>query len=133
MMISLLATRTATAAISLSTKANQSQTTVFTKSSQRCFPTPPTRIDITRGLSPVGQSQPRRKPPRRLHWLVYVGVILLVMLIGWVVLSVSTGWWQIEQDDLHYGRPRTFQIDAIVGHNDAVTPTHFLAMNLHRR
>ena len=38
------------------------------------------------------------------------------------------------QDDWHYGRPRTFQIDAVVGHNDSPShPSHFIAMNLNRR
>jgi hypothetical protein len=41
-------------------------------------------------------------------------------------------WWQVYQDDLHYGRPRTSQIDMVVGHNDsAANPSHFLALNLH--
>ena len=32
---------------------------------------------------------------------------------------------QIKLDDLHYGRPRTAQLDAWVGHNEAAgTPTH---------
>jgi hypothetical protein len=42
-------------------------------------------------------------------------------------------WWQVWQDDLHYGRPRTFQIDAVVGHNDSdAHPSHFVAINLDR-
>src|SRR2546425_1583080 len=33
----------------------------------------------------------------------------------------------------HYGRPRTFQTDAVVGHNDsAASPSHFIAINLNR-
>jgi hypothetical protein len=42
-------------------------------------------------------------------------------------------WWQTTQDDWHYGRPRTFQTDAVVGHNDSATnPSHFIAINLNR-
>ncbi len=70
----------------------------------------------------------------RLHWLVFVGLSLLVMLLGWVLLSSFFNWWQVWQDDLHYGRPRTFQIDAVVGHNDSeANPSHFVAINLHRQ
>jgi len=42
-------------------------------------------------------------------------------------------WWQVEQDDWHYGRPRTSQVDAVVGHTDSPTsPSHFLALTLSR-
>jgi len=75
--------------------------------------------------------QPRRP---RFHWLVFVGLALFVMILGWLSLSALGSWWQMTQDDWHYGRPRTFQIDAVVGHNDsASTPSHFIAMNLDRR
>ncbi len=75
--------------------------------------------------------QPRRL---RFHWLVFLGLALFVMILGWLSLSALGSWWQITQDDWHYGRPRTFQIDAVVGHNDSVsTPSHFIAMNLDRR
>ena len=56
---------------------------------------------------------------------------MLVMLLGWFVLSALLSWWQITQDDWHYGRPRTYQTDAWVGHNEHGTPSHFLALNLH--
>jgi len=37
-------------------------------------------------------------------------------------------------NDMHYGRPRTFQIDAVVGQNDsAANPSHFIAMNFKGR
>jgi len=55
------------------------------------------------------------------------------MVMGWVVLNVLANWWQITLDDWHYGRPRTFQTDAVVGHNDsAANPSHFIALNLNR-
>jgi len=68
-----------------------------------------------------------------LHWLVFVGVAMIVMVMGWVIFSVVANWWQVTQDDWHYGRPRTFQMDAVVGHNDsAANPSHFIALNLNR-
>ncbi|HET9920018.1 MAG TPA: hypothetical protein VFQ30_09285, partial [Ktedonobacteraceae bacterium] len=43
-------------------------------------------------------------------------------------------WWQVTQDDWHYGRPRTYQVDQVVGHNDsAQKPSHFIAINLNRQ
>ncbi len=69
----------------------------------------------------------------RFHWSVYVGLAMLVMLVSWIGLSSFASWWQVTQDDWHYGRPRTFQIDYVVGHNDsAANPSHFLALNLQR-
>ncbi len=71
---------------------------------------------------------------RHVHWLVYVGLALFTMLLGWVLLSLLSAWWQVSQDDWHYGRPRTFQTDAVVGHNDSlVHPSHFIVLNYHRR
>jgi hypothetical protein len=62
---------------------------------------------------------------------VYVGLTLLCMLVGFVVFSALSTWWQQTDDSLHYGMPRTFQMDAVVGHQDsAAHPSHFLALNL---
>ncbi len=78
------------------------------------------------------QPQPSSVKRHGVHWLVYVGLTMFVMLIGWQVLNLFLNWWQVSQDDLHYGRPRTYQTDATVGHNDAITPSHFLVENLNR-
>jgi hypothetical protein len=54
------------------------------------------------------------------------------MIVGWIALSALSVWWHHFQDDLHYGHPRTFQIDYVVGHDDSSTsPSHFIAINLH--
>src|SRR5258708_32526577 len=75
----------------------------------------------------------REKPRRRVHWLFFVGVVLFVMLIGWVGLNAFGAWWQIHQNDSTYGRPRTYQTDAVVGHSDSAEhPTHFMVVNLNR-
>ncbi len=69
----------------------------------------------------------------RLHWLVFVGLAPLVMILGYVALNAFASWWQVHTDDTTYGRPRTFQVDAVVGHGDsAAHPSHFLALNLNR-
>jgi len=65
------------------------------------------------------------------HWVFFVGIGMLLALalvvLGYVVLS----WISVTWDDLHYGRPRTFQVDAFVGHETTGVPSHFLALNLH--
>ena len=69
----------------------------------------------------------------RFHWLVFVGIAMFVMILGWIAFNALSNWWQITQDDWHYGRPRTYQVDRAVGHNDSATnPTHFIAENLNR-
>jgi len=73
-----------------------------------------------------------REQNRRFHWLVYVSLAMFVMLAGWILLTMLINWWQVVQDDWHYGRPRTFQVDQVVGHNDSnAHPSHFIALNLH--
>jgi hypothetical protein len=68
------------------------------------------------------------------------GVPLVAGLLGMVVavtlilsFSAISNWWQIHQNDMTYGRPRTFQINAVVGHNDSpANPSHFIFINLNR-
>ena len=68
------------------------------------------------------------------HPLLYLGVGMLAMLALWTVLSMAVSWGSTTWNDLHYGRPRTFQIDAVVGHNDSeANPSHFIAINLNSR
>jgi hypothetical protein len=59
---------------------------------------------------------------------------MFIMILGWVALGALGAWWQTAQDDWHFGRPRTFQVDAVVGHNNdsAANPSHFLTINLNR-
>jgi hypothetical protein len=73
-----------------------------------------------------------RSGTRSFHPLFFVGLAMLVMLVGWIGLSSVLHWWQIKQDDLRYGRPRTYQCDAVVGHHhdSAEQPSHFIALNL---
>jgi hypothetical protein len=74
------------------------------------------------------------RPRSRLHPLFFLGVGMLATLALIAVLSIVTSWFTTTLDDLRYGRPRTFQIDAYVGHNEAPgNPSHFLAINLHGR
>lgn len=79
------------------------------------------------------KGQARRRPKIRFHPLVWLGLGMIAMIFLWVGYSNAVNWWQIHQDDSTYGRPRTFQIDAVVGHNDSASnPSHFEAINLNR-
>jgi len=77
----------------------------------------------------------RRIPPRlgrHSHPLATLAIALLVLFAGWWLLSQVTAWWQVTQDGWHYGWPRTFQTDEVVGHHDSPAhPSHFVALNLH--
>jgi hypothetical protein len=83
---------------------------------------------------PTKTSPPPGRPPGgRHHWLFFGGIGMLltltVVVLGQITLSrISLTW-----DDLHYGRPRTSQIDAFVGHETTGVPSHFVALNLHGR
>ena len=62
---------------------------------------------------------------------ILLGMVVMASLV--FALSAFGSWWRIHQDDVTYGRPRTFQIDAVVGHGDSANnPTHFIFINLNR-
>ena len=76
--------------------------------------------------------EPPPKPSYHFHWLFWVGIAMMVMLAGWVLLSMAGTWWTNQQNTWSYGYPRTFQTDQNVGHGTANNPTsHFVAENLH--
>jgi hypothetical protein len=58
-----------------------------------------------------------------------IGMITMILLL--MAINALTSWWQEYQDNLHYGYPRTSQLDAVVGHSDSEQdPTHFIFLNL---
>jgi hypothetical protein len=72
-------------------------------------------------------------PGRRRFPLVAIGIGMMVMILIVICLSAWNSWWHTYQDDQQFGRPRTFQMDAVVGHEDSPSnPTHFIFINLHR-
>ena len=74
----------------------------------------------------------RLRHMRRIPLLALIfGMIAMALLV--VSFSAIGSWWQVHQDDVTYGRPRTFQVDAVVGHNDSASnPSHFTFINLNR-
>jgi hypothetical protein len=86
------------------------------------------------GISWWGSTLQRLMTKQRVHPLLYLGIGMLGMLILWSILTAAITWFHTTMDDIHYGRPRTFQTDQFVGHgeNNGV-PSHFIAINLHGR
>jgi hypothetical protein len=57
----------------------------------------------------------------------YVVSAFLLLLLGYWLISVLMHWVAVTLDDFRYGRPRTYQTDADVGHGGV---SHFTAQNL---
>jgi hypothetical protein len=95
------------------------------------------RYILHEGIPPQTTPLPRQKeevrPRRRVHWSLILGTGMMVMFVLWVLGNMLINWWNVAQDDIHYGRPRTFQVDQRVGHDDSGTPSHFIAINLNKR
>ena len=93
--------------------------------------TPPKRVPrkTTTVIPPVAPTRRLRRV--RFHRLVFLFVVFFVMLVGFLLFNALGSWWQTQRDDWTYGRPRTYQTDAVVGHGDSATnPSHFIALNL---
>ncbi len=102
---------------------------------QTVLPTPPQRLRRQR-LTGNAPGQPQRPPRRRRkHWSVYLVTGMATMTALVIGLYSLGSWWQHVQDDWTYGMPRTYQTDAVVGHNhdSSSHPSHFLAVNLKGR
>jgi hypothetical protein len=83
------------------------------------------------GGAPRTAPIPGLDPHRLLSTLLIIGALAIVLYFG---ITSILAWTQVKMDDMKYGRPRTFQLDAFVGHGEANgTPSHFVAMNLNRR
>jgi len=65
---------------------------------------------------------------------MYAVTLILAAIAIYILVSIMLGKAQIVIDDFRYGRPRTTQLDAFVGHEEASgQPTHLLAINLNRQ
>ncbi len=59
-----------------------------------------------------------------------IGMVLKVVLL--ISFNAMHSWWQVYQDDIHYGNPRTSHLEAVVGHGDSISnPSEFIFTNLH--
>ena len=78
----------------------------------------------------VIHKEPPPKPKRHIHRLLFLGLGMMVAIFAFISLSQLVNWWNNHQLDSTYGFPRTYQTDERVGFGDAITPTHFIALNL---
>ncbi len=82
---------------------------------------------------PVMSAMPAIKLGQKRLPLLAVVVGMFVMAVLVLGFSTVSAWWQVHLNDSQYGRPRTFQMDAVVGHQDSASnPTHFIFINLNR-
>jgi len=66
--------------------------------------------------------------------IVTGAVVAMLALLLYLGITGLIGWLRVKLDDMHYGRPRTFQTSAYVGHGESPgNPSHFVALNLNRR
>src|SRR5712692_8850493 len=52
---------------------------------------------------PRQTTQPQQPRPKRIHWLLPVGLVMLTMVAGFILVSFLLNWWSSYQDDLRYG------------------------------
>jgi len=84
--------------------------------------------------APVPVPRPRQGPPLKRQWhpLVRLGLTAVAIVTCTAALLTLPPAIQRWLDDRQYGFPRTYQVDAVVGHGDsAAHPSHFIALNLH--
>src|SRR5205807_2472161 len=54
---------------------------------------------------PPGKQQPPQQvqtepvTTSRNHWVFFVGIAMLLMLVGWILVTMLLSWWQVTQDD----------------------------------
>ena len=73
---------------------------------------------------------------KRVHswpWAVLVGLTVTGTILLLLLLQVTWSWGTEIYNNLHYGMPRTTQVDAYVGQETGKTPSHFIAENLKGR
>jgi hypothetical protein len=100
------------------------------KREERVPPTRPQPRQTTQSTAAPARAE--KTVEARAVMLIAGAAALLVAL--YAVVSAAVEWTQIKLDDLQYGRPRTMQMDAYVGHAETEgVPTHFVGMNLNRR
>lgn len=66
--------------------------------------------------------------------IAYGVTTVLALLALYALLSTAITWGRMKIDDIRYGRPRTFQLEAFVGHHEEQgIPTRMIAMNMDRQ
>jgi hypothetical protein len=85
-------------------------------------------------LQPRLKMQSRGLPLPSVRLILIAGAVITALIVLYIVVSSLIRAYQIWQDDLTYGRPRTMQMSQFVGHNETEgKPSHFIAQNLDRQ
>ncbi len=87
----------------------------------------PARITPRSAIRYRPTTQQQAKQRKRMHWLVWVGVAMFIMILGWIAFNAVGQWWLGVVDNITYGTPRTYQTDANIGHNGRLS--HFIVLN----
>jgi hypothetical protein len=67
-------------------------------------------------------------------WRTTALAYLMLLFLGYLLITPVIGWGQRRLDTMRYGFPRTTQIDGFVGHGEeGGEPTHLIALNLNRQ
>src|SRR5579864_4388585 len=71
------------------------------------------RYTTTQGQQVIERGNQRiiihqERPPRRYTWLICIGIGMVFMLALYVGFQMVNSWWQLHQDDVTYGMPRTW-------------------------
>lgn len=84
----------------------------------------------SKAIDPLPLTSLPRTRRKRAPWLALtLGMLLALGLV--LGFNAFGSWWQLHQEDATYGMPRTYQVDAIVGHQDSASkPSHFMFMNM---
>ncbi|GHO89901.1 hypothetical protein [Dictyobacter formicarum] len=111
--------------------AQRNTTRTSTVQSLQVYRQPVTQPEIAVERPRAQATAVSKKQRKRKHWLYYIGLTIFMIVLSWVALTAALNWWQTTQDDWHYGYPRTYQTDAVVGHHDSqANPSHFIALNM---
>src|SRR5206468_2896838 len=91
---------------------------------------PPIQRASLKAQQPQQQAKqkPAPQPKQHKHWLYYTGVGMFASAALWIVGNTAVSFAQTQHDNLTYGTPRTYQIDANVDHAGI---SHFICENLH--
>ena len=113
---------------------DQTQYGTRTPNTTRRYDGTKTKVVVHDLRKPERSAAPPQKRPllAHVHWSVVAsGAALVTIALVYAGNAAHTAY-ENYQDDLHYGTPRTYQVDEVVGHNDSsILPSHFIAVNLH--
>jgi hypothetical protein len=113
------------------------QTQGAPKETTETFRSPPTRSGARTEPDPFEKEKQRSPISRRFQSFsrrtrmvaIFMASIIVTLLLVFLYQQV-TNIVTTTLDDQRYGRPRTFQVDAFVGHERGKNPSHFIAINL---